>query len=269
MAGEGALALIVLGSGSKGNASIVVNRATGAGVLVDCGISKRQFMEGCAACGFDPARIEGALLTHEHTDHTKGFGVVMRGLAKLGAHPSVYAGPKVRAASKPLAEIADLCEARDLSAGCALSVAGIQVHAFPTSHDAVESFGFRFELAGDVVGYMTDTGVVTGAAHEALGGARILAIETNHDLAMLREGPYPYALKRRIEGEGGHLSNEQGSAEAASLLHPGLERIVCMHISETNNTYGKPARAMQAMLERAGCPAQVSAAKQRSALSVV
>lgn len=269
MAGARALGLIVLGSGSKGNASIVVNRATGAGVLVDCGITKRQFMDGCAAVGFNPARIEGAVLTHEHTDHTKGFGVVMRGLAKLGAHPPVYASPKVRAASKPLAETFDLCDQRDLAAGCAPTVAGIQVFAFPTSHDAVESFGFRFELDGDVVGYLTDTGVVTGAAHEALGGARILAIESNHDLGMLREGPYPYALKQRIEGEGGHLSNEQGSQETAALLHPGLERIVCMHISETNNTYGKPVRTMEAMLDRIGCSAKVSAAKQRSALSVV
>ena len=269
MAGAGALGLIVLGSGSKGNAAVVVNRATGAGVLVDCGISKRQFMDGCAQAGFDPARIEGTLLTHEHTDHTKGFGVVMRGLAKLGCHPPLYASAKVRAASRPLAEIADLCEQRSFAAQDALAIAGVQVHIFPTSHDAVESFGFRFELDGDVVGYMTDTGLVTGAAHEALGGVRILAIEANHDRAMLHEGPYPYALKRRIEGERGHLSNDQGTQEAASLLHPGLERIVCMHISETNNTYGKPVRAMQAMLDQEGCAAQVSAAKQTRALSVV
>ena len=104
-----------------------------------------------------------------------------------------------------------------------LSLAGIQVFAFRTSHDAASSFGFRLWAKDDVLGYMTDTGVVTGAAHEALQGCRILAIEANHDPAMLKNGPYPRALQERVSSERGHLSNEQASEELRKLLHPGLE----------------------------------------------
>lgn len=84
------LKLHVLASGSKGNAAIVENAATGSGVLIDCGICKRDFLERCDEAGFDPARIDAVLITHEHGDHTKGLGVVLRGLAKLGCAPTVY-----------------------------------------------------------------------------------------------------------------------------------------------------------------------------------
>lgn len=84
------LKLHVLASGSKGNAAIVENATTGAGMLIDCGICKRDFLERCDEAGFDPARIDAVLITHEHGDHTKGLGVVLRGLAKLGCAPTVY-----------------------------------------------------------------------------------------------------------------------------------------------------------------------------------
>ena len=88
---ERRLAVHVLASGSRGNAAVVEDAATGAGVLVDCGICKRDFFARCEEAGFDPARLAAVLVTHEHTDHTKGLGVVMRGLAKLGVEPTVYA----------------------------------------------------------------------------------------------------------------------------------------------------------------------------------
>ena len=85
------LKLHVLASGSKGNAAIVENAETGEGVLIDCGICKRDFLTRCDEAGFDPARIQAVLITHEHGDHTKGLGVVLRGLEKLGRAPLVYA----------------------------------------------------------------------------------------------------------------------------------------------------------------------------------
>ena len=265
------LELVVIASGSKGNAAVVRDRATGRAVLVDCGACKRDFFAGCDAFGVDPAQIEAVLITHEHTDHTKGLGVVMRGLAKLDLHPPVYASRAVRRASSPLAEIEPLAEQRAFAAGDALTLAGMQVHAFATSHDSVESYGFRFEAGdagGDALGYMTDTGIVTGAAHEALEGVRLLAIEGNHDEKMLAEGLYPWHLKQRIAGEGGHLSNAQCAAEVRTLLHDGLEHIAVMHISENNNTYGIPVRELQTMLEREGHPAIVQAAFQKRPISL-
>ena len=138
----------------------------------------------------------------------------------------------------------------------------MQVHVFPTSHDCSESFGFRVECDGDVLGWMTDSGVVTPQAHEALYGVRILGIESNHDVEMLRTGPYPWPLKQRIGGELGHLSNEQCVGELQSLLHSGLEQIACLHISENNNTYGLPRRTVQLLLDAEGHSAQVVSALQ-------
>ncbi len=97
----------------------------------------------------------------------------------------------------------------------------MEVFAFDTSHDAASSFGFRLWAGEDALGFMTDTGVVTGAAHEALQGCRVLALEANHDPTMLKNGPYPRALQERVSSERGHLSNGQASEE---LKKPSASR---------------------------------------------
>jgi phosphoribosyl 1,2-cyclic phosphodiesterase len=258
--------LHVLASGSKGNASIVEvgNRA----VMVDCGICKRDFFERCEVLGIDVSEIEAVLVTHEHTDHTKGLGVVLRGLAKQDVRPRVITSAAVRAASRDIQGTFELDDQDEMRAGDMLSLAGMQVLAFPTSHDAAESFGFRFQTADDALGYMTDTGVVTPYAHEALASCRLLAIESNHDKVMLAEGDYPWSLKQRIAGEYGHLSNDQSAEEVESLLDARLEQIAVMHISENNNTFGIPVRTMEAMLARVGHTAHVQAGLPRTPLTV-
>ncbi len=262
--------LHVLASGSKGNASIVENVATGEGVLIDCGICKRDFLSRCDEAGFDLRRLKGVLITHEHTDHIKGLGVVYRALAKLDVHPTIHASDAVRDASRDIGELLeqDLCDVRAFAADDTLSLAGFAVYAFATSHDVAQSFGFRVECGGDAIGYVTDTGVVTPQAHEALGGCRLLAIEANHDPKMLAEGPYPYSLKRRIASERGHLSNEQAAEELASLLHDGLESVVAMHVSENNNDYELPAATLREALAREGHGAVVHVARQRRLVSI-
>lgn len=266
------LKLHVLASGSKGNAAIVENASTGEGVLVDCGLCKRDFFARCAEAGFDPARLSGILVTHEHTDHTKCLGVVVRGLAKLGVAPALYASAEVRAASAEVRQVEDALDLRPLRAGGALSLAGMQVHVFPTSHDAAASFGFRFEAgapgAADALGFMTDTGVVTGAAHEALRDCRVLALEGNHDAHLLETGPYPYPLKRRIASDRGHLSNDQAAAELETLLCDRLEHVVALHVSENNNTYRLPQEAFAAVIARHGAAVQVACGYQRLLTSV-
>ena len=180
----------------------------------------------------------------------------------------MYTHPQVRAASSPIAAVADLVPQAELAYDQPLELAGMQVLPFRTSHDVEASMGFRFQTADDALGYMTDTGVVTPAAHAALTGVRVLAIESNHDVAMLKEGPYPYVIKQRILSDEGHLSNEQCCAEVASLLHPGLERVVALHISETNNTFGIPKRALQATLAEHGHSATVQVALPHTPVQV-
>lgn len=368
------LKLHVLASGSHGNASVVEDAETGRALLIDCGISKKAFLQRCSEAGFDPLRIEGVLITHEHTDHTKGLGVVLRGLAKMGAHPQVFADPSVVRASRDIADaLASLdAQARPFDDSSELTLAGIDVFPFLTSHDAVASYGFRFETSSgevgrerdplnaheriddecsrnaratiarddspactipmrgadrltafgagnpdicdnigfasqdnassarigaatatcvnaaaathadaaaatcvdvaaathDVLGFMTDTGIVTSAAHAHLQGCRILAIEGNHDPRMLEKGPYPYSVIARIGSDRGHLSNEQGACELRSLLHNGLERVVALHVSQNTNTYDLPKRAFQEVLFQERHDARADVGFQERAITV-
>ncbi len=262
------LRLHVLASGSKGNCSVVENVATGACVVVDCGISKRVFMDGCAACGVDVARVEAILVTHEHSDHTKGLGVMTRGLARAGVFPALYASAAVHEASRDIRAIEDAVDLRHFACGDDLALAGMSVHAFPTLHDAAESFGFRFDCAGDSIGFMTDTGIVTGEAHETLVGCRVLALESNHDLRMLETGPYPRYLKDRIASEHGHLSNDQSAELLAQLLDNQVECVIGMHVSENNNTYRLPHDVFQETLAQYNHPARALVGYQNRLVSV-
>ena len=268
------LKLHVLASGSKGNAAIVENAESGAGVLIDCGICKRDFLERCDEAGFDPARLEAVFITHEHGDHTKGLGVVLRGLAKLDCAPTVYMNRACVENSSTLQKITDGFQTAPLGAALTFSqdenenacrngastcdesvvhVAGLRVLPFATSHDAAASFGFRIEANdGDALGYITDSGIVTSVAHAALRDVRILALESNHDERMLKNGDYPYIIKKRIASELGHLSNPQATEELAALIAEsraaGLrtpETVVAMHISQNNNDYDLPRAALE------------------------
>lgn len=263
--------LHVLASGSKGNASIV--RFGDAAVLVDCGISKKELFARCDEVGFDPFAISAVLVTHEHTDHTKGLGVLMRALAKAGVHPPLLTTAAVHAASRPVREIEDLTEVRHVRASDDFMLAGMHVTSFATSHDSVESMGFRFEAdlpdgTRDALGFATDTGVLTDEALACLSDVRLLALESNHDAHLLEVGPYPTALKRRVAGEGGHLSNAQAAEGLERLLSPRLERVVGMHLSETNNEPRLALSASQEVLERERHPARYVTAWQHRAVSL-
>ena len=244
------LKLLVLASGSRGNAASVENEAAGAGVLIDCGICKREFFDRAAQCGFAVDRLAAIVVTHDHGDHVKGLGVVLRGLAKQGVRPAVYASEAVYGASVPLREAVASVGASfvPFSCGDALALAGMTVRPFRTSHDAADACGFRFEGDGDSLGYLTDSGVATPEARAALAGVRLLALESNHDQRMLEEGLYPYVVKQRIASDCGHLSNAQAAALLVEVAHEGLAQVVAMHISQENNTYRLPREVLTGAL---------------------
>lgn len=293
-----ALRLHVLASGSKGNAAVVENVATGQGILVDCGICKRDFLGRCSQVGFAVEGLRAVLVTHDHADHTKGLAVLYRELARRGIRPPLATSEPVRAASAPVREVLEqgLCEFVSLAAESGdqpdgtvgpeglsssrrteprgkaetrpLTIAGIRVIPFRTSHDAAESFGFRFECAGDAVGFLTDSGIVPDSALERLRDVRILALESNHDPQMLADGPYPWPLKQRVASERGHLSNDQAAATLAELVGPRLQAVVAMHISQNNNTYRLPQVILQQALARIGHGATVHIAFQDRPITV-
>ncbi|MEQ3362496.1 MBL fold metallo-hydrolase [Raoultibacter massiliensis] len=262
------LSIHVLASGSGGNASVIVDGATGKAIVIDCGICKRDFFSRCEEAGVSLANIEGILITHEHTDHTKGLGVALRGMAKLGLEPAVFVSEGVHAKSSEIRALDAMADIRPYTDADALSLGGMLVHPFATSHDSVESYGFRIEgPAGDALGFMTDTGIVTDAAFAHLKRCRILAIESNHDEKLLAEGPYPYVVKRRIASDAGHLSNVQSADVLEGLLCDELEHVIAMHVSENNNTYRLPEDALSEVVARNAHAARVQVAYQHMRVS--
>ncbi|MBN2841286.1 MAG: MBL fold metallo-hydrolase [Coriobacteriia bacterium] len=220
--------LIVLASGSSGNAALI--ESGGRAVLLDAGISARETLRRVAAVSALDARIEAILLTHEHVDHVRGARVLAR---KLGVPVIATAGTLQALAST----LIDVPEMVTIGRRDHLSLAGMRIASFPTAHDAAESCGYSFESrSGHRIAVTTDTGIVTPEALEALAGAHVIGIEANHDPQMLDAGPYPPFLKRRIAGNTGHLSNEAAGHALRSVAWRGLSQVFALHISEQNNT---------------------------------
>ena len=231
--------LYVLASGSKGNAA-VVEGPTGS-VLVDCGLSRRELHRRAELVSCDLSRVCAILVTHEHSDHTSGLSV----LANHFDGP-IYATEGTATARAHLGRLS----LTHVSHSCTLQLGGMDIQAFPTSHDVRDPMCFRFEVReqgqlADAIAWATDTGYLTDPALRALRGCRVLGIEANHDPHMLATGPYPPFLKARVGGNSGHLSNVQAAEALPQLLTDQTETVVAMHISEKNNLPELAAEALE------------------------
>ncbi len=259
---ERRLALLVLGSGSKGNASVVWDRISGEGLLIDAGICKRDVFGFSEQGGFDLAGLKGIFITHAHSDHVKNLGVILRGLNAKGIEVPLFMDERTLRASKELRKAAEVNAIHFIEAGERISVGAIDAIALPTSHDVEASFGLRVECGSDALGFITDTGIVLSEALAGLRGVRILGLESNHDVMMLKNGPYPRMLKERVGSDRGHLSNDQAAEVLEALLCDELETVVALHISENNNTYRLPVETLRAVVDRAGSHVAVTCAYQ-------
>ncbi len=214
-------------SGSTGNCTYISSQ--GNSVLVDAGASLKSITENATLCGIDINEIDAVFITHRHADHIKG----LIPLIKKTKTP-VYASSQT---------LEDLIAAGQIPAGAemipidtAAEVAGIRVCRFPTSHDCAGSSGFAFNLPdGNKISVCTDLGIVTDDVRNALYGSNLLLIESNHDLKMLKNGPYPPELKLRIMSDKGHLSNNACAAELPKMLESGTTRFILGHLSRHNN----------------------------------
>ena len=223
--------VIPLFSGSSGNAVYV--RYGDDEILVDAGVSCRMLRTALQSIGTDLTNIRALFITHEHTDHVKGLEMISK---KFGI--PVYINkqsfdhldkPSVREAAAPYVCIKNAGELGDVG----------EIHAdiFKTPHDAFGSVGYRFTFSdGTSLGYATDIGYVTKGIANALFGCQTVILESNHDVQMLKNGPYPYYLKQRILSEKGHLSNDACAAFVPHLFAHGTRKVILAHLSEENNT---------------------------------
>jgi phosphoribosyl 1,2-cyclic phosphodiesterase len=233
-----ALKLCMLASGSKGNAIYVSNGDTS--ILIDAGLPGVEIERRMASRNISVSEITAIIVSHEHSDHIRGVGVLAR---KHNLPVFISAKTKHTAA----AHLGRIDKFNLFSCGSAFSIDGLRIHPFSTSHDADDPVGFTIQCEKQKIGIATDLGVATAMVQEHLKGCGCIVLEANHDLKMLEEGPYPWPVKQRIRSRIGHLSNEASRELLMGVLHDELRYVVLAHLSETNNT---PEKALNVVTER-------------------
>lgn len=215
-------------SSSKGNAVLVSDGK--ANILIDCGISKRRTAEGLERAGISPCDVDAILVTHEHSDHIGGVGVMSRGY-----DIPVYANMETWDAMERSLGRIDAKNRKCFEMGQQFEVNGVGIAPFAIPHDAARPVGYSLFTNGLKLSVATDMGHVDEQVVASICGSDIVLLEANHDVEMLKNGRYPPMLKRRILGKYGHLSNEMSAQIAVRLLQKGTRAILLGHLSEENN----------------------------------
>lgn len=197
---------------------------------MDAGLSRREVRKRLAAIGEDLATLDAILVTHEHTDHVSGLLPLARGVD--GRPVAVYLTQKT-APYIDWGETTPVVEA--FQAGCGFTVGDINVSSFTIPHDAVDPVGYTLTTQGIKVAIATDLGYVTDSLRVHLQRTDLVLLESNHDLEMLRVGPYPWSVKQRVMSRRGHLSNEIAAEFIRKDLDTSVSTVVLGHISEHNN----------------------------------
>ena len=228
------LKICCLYSGSKGNCTFV--SAGGAKILIDAGKSFKALKEALSSIGEDISDIDAIFITHEHNDHISALKTLSHKhsipIHMLYASALIFRGCNDEKLCANLQMYKGQCFETD--------VKDLHVKAFPTPHDSDGAVGYRLTYKnchGEEISFAvtTDIGYVTEELRENLSGCVAAVLESNHDTEMLKNGPYPYELKRRIASKRGHLSNAECASFAASLCESGLKHLLLAHLSEENN----------------------------------
>jgi phosphoribosyl 1,2-cyclic phosphodiesterase len=262
--------MTVLASGSKGNSALVASSTTR--ILVDAGLSCRELMKRMLAAGEDPTTLDAILITHEHQDHVQGLAVTARRLGipvywtepthrawvrwmtpqkrvtyaewlerrRVQANAASEPDMEEKAAaeetlSEPQKDPTALPAVQYFRSGSGFRIGDIAVMPFTIPHDAIDPVGFVFETEGVRIGIATDLGYMPSNVNMQLRGCDVLMLESNHDLDMLRDGPYPWAVKQRVMSRVGHLSNDAAADFLARGYDGQAAYVVLAHLSENNN----------------------------------
>ncbi len=216
-----------LASGSSGNSYLISNSNTS--ILIDAGLSGKQISERLNSIGVDPGCLKAILVSHAHTDHIKGVGVLSRKFRL-----PVFINEKTFQVAQHA--LGKLHQRETFHTGRAFEFSGFKIHPFSVPHDCADPVGFRISNGTAKIGIATDLGIVTGLVRNLMTGLNAVVLESNHDPVMLRDGPYPWELKQRVRSRLGHLSNEQSAELLESIVNDDLKVIILAHMSETNNT---------------------------------
>lgn len=222
--------LMTIASGSSGNSTYIGTDSTS--ILLDTGISLRNIENGLQGIGLSPRDIDGILITHEHSDHIKGLGVISRKYnipiyATYGTIDGIMT-------SRSLG-VFDYNLLRPINNNAAFRLGDINISAHSISHDANDPVCYSFVSGGNKISVATDLGIYDDFLIDFLSESDAMVIEANHDVRMLEAGPYPFQLKARILGDKGHLCNEASASLIRQLLNNHLGYIALGHLSDKNN----------------------------------
>jgi phosphoribosyl 1,2-cyclic phosphodiesterase len=234
----------VLGSGSRGNSTLVATEKTR--LLVDAGFSKRETYARLAAIGERADGFDALVVSHEHIDHVRG----LRTLAADLKAP-VYLNEGTRQANGFSAQL-DCVE--EFRTGRKFTIGDIEITPFSVPHDAADPVAFTLRAQGIRIGLVTDLGCIPEVVRQHVRGCHLLVFESNHDLEMLKVGPYPWAVKQRVMSRQGHLSNLAAAEFLTEDFDGEAQVLVLAHLSENNNHPEIARLSAEDALARRGWP---------------
>lgn len=232
----------ILASGSTGNAVFVQMGSTK--ILVDAGISNRRIEKGLAELGVRVSELAGVLITHEHSDHINGLDVLVRKY-KIPVYTRCRTWQNIGCMGNLPAECVQAIEGHFI-------LGETEIEPFGISHDAADPIGFCFYHNRKKMVIATDLGIVTPTIERALARADLMVLESNHDVDMLINGPYPQILKQRIRSSKGHLSNWQAAQVLARIPHKSVTKVMLAHLSQQNNHPDLADKTVREVLRDAG-----------------
>jgi len=224
-----AITVSVLGSGSRGNATFV--KTDRVRLLIDAGLSRKEIERRLESIGEEPDGIDAVLITHEHSDHSGGLKILLK---DLPIQAFLTCGT-IHALQAYDYEMMDRSKLAQVAAGVPFTVGDLEILPFSVPHDAAEPVAFTMTCGGMKLTQLTDIGYMPDNVAERLSGSDVLILESNHDLEMLRVGPYPWVLKQRLMGRYGHLSNTAVGRFIREQYDGHAQHVVLAHLSSKNN----------------------------------